>query len=303
MAVGDLITAARYNNAQGRVAAVLGNGSGNEGYGQDVTSTTVNNNLRVTAQHINNLYTDLKKIRVHQTGGIPNSISQVAIGDTIGDTASDGDVTKGFADYESLITTVESTGQRFLLASTQSTTDIDAKVDQRRNQWTAPIKCQFRMTFNDADHRRHFFNSGGTLTIISSISNPPVSGDSFAKTQDWQNILNNSGTVSMNYTTTSTSGTGITQSIGNFDLTTSYQEIFRKSATGIYGNNNYYIRAKASTSSRIEIEVEYYDHNPGGYKIDEPVQGLLEAKAGYVRASGIHVDVDPPAFAIIDTLA
>jgi len=303
MAVGDLITAARYNNAQGRVAAVLGNGSGNEGYGQTVTSSIVNNNLRVTAQHINNLYEDLKKIRVHQTGGIPNSISQVAIGDTIGDAASDGDITKGFDDYESLITTVESTGQRFLLASTQRTVDIDAKVDQRRNQWTAPIKCQFRMTFRNADHRRHFFNSGGSLTIVSSISNPPVSGDSFAKTQDWQSILNNSGTVSIDYTTTSTTGTGITQSIGNYDLTTSYQEIFRKSATGIYGNNNYYIRAKAPSSSIVDIEVEYFDHNPGGYKIDEPVQGLLEAKAGFVRASGIYVDVDSPSFAIIDTLA
>ena len=87
MAVNDLITAARYNNAQGRVASVLGNGSGNQGYGQPVTSSQVNSNLKVTATDINNLYTDLKAIRVHQTGGIPNSIAQVDIGDTIGDVA------------------------------------------------------------------------------------------------------------------------------------------------------------------------------------------------------------------------
>lgn len=302
MAVGDLITAARYNNAQARVAAVLGNGSGNEGYGQELASSSVNSNLRVTATDINNLYEDLKKIKVHQTGGIPNSISKVDVGDTVGDTASDGDATKGFADYESFITTVEAPSQRFLLASAQSSDDIDAKVDQRRNQWTAPIDVVFRITFDDADHRRHFFNSGGSLTIVSAISNPPVSGDSYAKTQDWQNILNNAGTVSMNYTETTTTGTGVVQSIGNYDLTTSYQEIFRKSATGIYGNNNYYIRAKAPNTKTIDIQIEYYDYNPGGYKIDEPVQGLLEAKLGYVRASGIYVDVDAPSFAITNTL-
>lgn len=303
MAQYDIITAARYNNAQGRVAAILGNGSGNEGYGQEVSSASVNNSLKITAQQINQLYEDLKKITVHQTGGLPNSIAQMDVGDTIGDAASDGDTLKGFQDYEDYIATIETVGARFRLASAQSSDDIDAKVAQRRNQWTAPIDVVFRMTFNDADHRRHFFNSGGSLTVVSAISNPPVSGDSYAKTQDWQSILSNAGTVSMNHTETTTTGTGIVQSIGNFDLTTSYQEIFRKSATGIYGNNNYYIRAKAPDTKTIDIQIEYFDHNPGGYKIDEPVQGLLEAKMGYVRASGLYVDVAAPAFAIADDLA
>jgi len=302
MAVNDIITAARYNNAQGRVASVLGNGSGTQGYGQNVSSLQVNSNLRVTATDINNLYNDLKAIRVHQTGGVPNSIATVDIGDTIGDTASDGDPLKGFADYESFISLVESDAERFKLASTQSTDDIDVKVAQRRNQWTAPIKCEFQVTFNDADHRRHFFNSGGSITIVSSISNPPVSGDSVAKTQDWQAILSNSGTVNFNYKETTTSGTGVTQSIGNYQLTSAYQEIFAKSATGVYGNNNYYIRAKAESSKSIKFEVEFYDYNPGGYKIDEPVQGLLESKIGYIRASGLYVNVATPAFSITNSL-
>lgn len=323
MASGDLITAARYNSAQSRVQAVLGTGSGDEGYGQTVSSSIVNSSNKVTAQDVNNLFEDIKKIRVHQTGGIPNSISQIAVGDIVGDTESAVSVnvtfdpatntytttnvgsmpTKGFADYEAIITTLETPGQRFLLASTQSTTDVDAEVDQRRNQWTAPIDTEFKITFTDADHRRHFFNSGGSLTVVSSLSNPPTSGDSVAKSQDWQNILSNSGTVSFNYNETTTSGTGVVQSIGNYDLTTSYQEIFRKSATGVYGNNNYYIRAKEIDSKTIQIQIEYYDHNPGGYKIDEPIQGLLEAKMGYVRASGIHVDVDAPSFAVVNSLA
>ena len=83
MAVGDLITAARYNNAQGRVESILGVGSTNEGYGQTVTSEQVSSNVVINATHVNALYTDLTKIFVHQTGGNPNSIAEVEVGDTV----------------------------------------------------------------------------------------------------------------------------------------------------------------------------------------------------------------------------
>ena len=83
MAVGDLITAARYNNAQGRVEAILGVGSTTEGYGQTVTSEQVSSNVIINASHVNALYTDLNKIYVHQTGGSPNSIAQVEVGDVV----------------------------------------------------------------------------------------------------------------------------------------------------------------------------------------------------------------------------
>ena len=38
MAVGDLITATRYNTLQTRVENILGNGSGSEGYGETTAS-------------------------------------------------------------------------------------------------------------------------------------------------------------------------------------------------------------------------------------------------------------------------
>ena len=302
MAVNDIITSARYNNAQGRVAAVLGNGSGNEGYGQAVTSQQVSSGLKVTAQDINNLFTDLNKIKIHQIGAVPNSIATVAIGDTIAEDTSDGDGLKGFADYEDFITVIEAPAERFKLAVAQSSDDNAAKIAERRNQWRAPIDTEITMTFNNADHRRHFFNAGGSLTMISALSNTPVSGDSVAKSQDWANILATAGTVSINYDTTSTTGQGTPSAIGNYDLTTSYQEIYRRSATGVYGNNNYIIEAKAPNAKTIAIRFYYYDHNPGGYKIDEPVQGVLKAQVGYVRASGLYVDVALPAFAITNAL-
>tara|TARA_B100001057_G_scaffold53610_5_gene47612 strand:+ start:1715 stop:2623 length:909 start_codon:yes stop_codon:yes gene_type:complete len=302
MAVGDLITAARYNNAQGRVSAILGNGSGNEGYGQTVTSGQVSSNVVINVSHVNAMFTDLNKIFVHQTGGAPNSIAEVEVGDSVAEDTSGADTKEGFKDYEDFISIIETVGNRFRLASAQSSTLNNAEVIQRRNQWTAPIECEFQVSFADSDARRHFFNAGGSLTFISSLSGTPTSGDSVAKSQDWASILGNAGTVSMNYQETTTSGTGVVQSIGNFDLTTSYQEIYRKSATGVYGNNNYILYAKAPTSSTISVKYNFYDDNPGGYKIDEPVQGLLEAKIGFVRASGSFVDTPAPAFSATNSL-
>ncbi len=56
MAVGDTITAARYNIIRARIAAILGLGAGDEGYGQGVSSTTVAAGATVTASQMVNLY-------------------------------------------------------------------------------------------------------------------------------------------------------------------------------------------------------------------------------------------------------
>ena len=61
MAVGDIITAARYNIIRARIAAVLGLGSGDEGYGQAVTSKTISAGKTVTATDMEDLYSDMVK--------------------------------------------------------------------------------------------------------------------------------------------------------------------------------------------------------------------------------------------------
>jgi hypothetical protein len=68
MAVGDTITAARYNTVQSRIGTILGTGSGTSGYGQTLSSSQVAVSSTVTVNQINNLITDMKKARQHQTG-------------------------------------------------------------------------------------------------------------------------------------------------------------------------------------------------------------------------------------------
>ena len=73
------ITAARINNLQSSIALILGTGSGQNGYGQIVSSLPVNNTDDIiTAEDINLIYADILKARVHQVGvtdiGIKNGL-------------------------------------------------------------------------------------------------------------------------------------------------------------------------------------------------------------------------------------
>ena len=66
--VGSRVRAADYNSIQGKVALVLGSGSGNSGYGQALSSGQVSVGDQILVSQWNNLRTDLLKARQHQTG-------------------------------------------------------------------------------------------------------------------------------------------------------------------------------------------------------------------------------------------
>ena len=88
MAVGDKIAATDYNTIQGKIALVLGSGSGDYGYGQTVSSTSVSANSKISMSQWANLRTDLLKARQHQIGGDQSALlTDPAINLTV--TASD----------------------------------------------------------------------------------------------------------------------------------------------------------------------------------------------------------------------
>lgn len=68
MAVGDIISASRYNNIQNRIAVVMGQGAGNTGYGQTLLSSQKPIGSVVTVADATALRTDMIKARQHQTG-------------------------------------------------------------------------------------------------------------------------------------------------------------------------------------------------------------------------------------------
>lgn len=302
MAIGDIITATRYNNLQTTVENVLGNGSGNTGYGQTTASNQVPQEKVVTASDMNNLYNDFDKIYRHQVNLSPSaSVKPVSVSNLIADDDNEpSSHLKGYADYESFATTISGDPNRFRLHSTQSSDDDEVINCTRTTQWRYNLNAYVRATFTSADTRRHFFNAGGTITFKVSLTSS-ASGGNVAKTNDWATMLSNSGLVSFghNYTSSDNSGTG--SAIGNFQLTNSEQQIYRKTGSGVYADNNYYIRAKNISDRVIEFRIWMNEADTGSTSsakgvqpIDEYVQGSLSHWTGYLTASGAYVSVAAP---------
>jgi len=187
MAVGDLITAARFNNLQSRIATIQGNGSGSDGYGQQLESAQALTSATVTAQDMQGLYIDMSRARTHQTGTVPVSIESINIGDLILDDDTSPYVEKAVSAFESLMLAIEA--DRFLINDSQAT--LDAGITSTRTTgWSGNLQHEVEVTFDTADKARHFFNSGGQLRFYSTLS-----GGTELKTDDWRLILNNAGQV------------------------------------------------------------------------------------------------------------
>jgi len=289
------ITAARLNNLQSRIALILGTGSGTSGYGQTVVSSQVNNSSdTVDAEDINNIYTDMVKTRIHQVGVNETGIRQVIadlnsvaedtssqINDS-GTTATDADGTKkGIADYESLMTQIET--DKLLIHASQAA--LEPKITSTRTAtWNGLIFHTFTVTFGSAAMRRHYFNSGGEIRLSSNNT-----GASTPKGLDWAALCSEIGNVKFSSETTLPSGSGQGYYIGNNSLTAAYQTCYLKtgsgSYSGIYAGNLYRINARNISTSVIEFRVEFNDVVVDN-NIDNNVDGTLTSTVQQYRAVG-----------------
>jgi len=318
VSVGDTITAAQYNGLQSRVATIMGVGSGNEGYGQTLSSAQVAVSNTVTATQMDNLRTDLNKANNHQLG-TNASIGNIAAGDIIGADASGlnisslTDIDKGFNDYDAAVSSIEA--NRYAIDAGNSSVEA-AITSTRTTNWNGIIDHVFTVTFASANDRRYFFNSGGEIRFSANLS-----GQSGAKSDDWATLLSNMGTIKFNHTETTATGTGTGTTIGNYDLTSVYQTIFTKTGSGNYAENDYNIAAKETSTTVIDFRIQFRDddtgdqvlpgsENPGdvdgvivpGPAVDEDVNGNLTSTIQQLRATESNVSVASPSYANTSTL-
>lgn len=301
------ITAARLTNLHERIKLILGNGAGENGYGQTVSSYQVNslNNL-IDAQDINSIYADMIRARIHQVG--PGDIGIAQVIENLNVVAEDtsffvddqgvssidpeGNI-KGISDFENLMSDIEV--DKFLIHPSQGSLELGIQ-DRRTNDWNGLIFQEVTVTFNDADHRRHFFNTGGELRF--SASNTNATG---VKGLDWAELCSEIGTVSFNHSSTTSTGDGSGTSIGNYQLTTAYQTVYQKvgagTYSGIYAGNLYTIKARYDALNpnvllfRIEFNDVAIDNN-----VDNNVDGRLDSIIQQFRADSESVTVDPPSY-------
>ena len=304
------ITAARINNLQSSIELILGSGSGENGYGQSVSSAPVNNtDDTVDATDMNNLYADILKARVHQVGAGDIGIAEVVQNlnvvaeDTsfnvsdLGVTTTDPDgFKKGIIAFETLMTQVQT--DKALLDDSQSTLE-PAISSARTSTWNGLIYHEVAVTFSSADARRFFFNAGGELRISANNTSA-----STAKGLDWTTLCSEVGTVKFSATsTTSVGGSG--SAIGNYGLTPGFKTIYQKIGSGtnqgVYAGNIYTVKARSDIATRIIFRIEFNDVAQVG-NIDNNVDGRLESTLQHKRATGTVV-IQAPSYYNSQTLA
>jgi len=304
MAVGDTITAARYNIIQARIAAVIGLGSGDEGYGQARASQTVAVGATITAQDMANLFTDMTKIRLHQTGSVPAEIAEPSVGDTVED--SNTTTKEGYVQYETLSTTCQAS--RLTAASSQL--GLQAGTSSSRSaSWSTDINHTFTVTFggysvtngdgstttiSGADHMRVFFNAGGTINLSGAIG----SGNTTIN-NDWRNLMTSVGTVVFGRSTTSNGSVGT--NFGYANLPGSFTTIFNKTASA-YSANDYLIEARKS-GAVLTFRVTFNEDKGPNPNFDEAVTASTTSTAQLNRPNNSSsVNIPAPTFNNTDNL-
>lgn len=296
---GTRITASDFNAIQSIVANVFGTGAGTYGYGQTVTSSQVSVGTAIRAAGWNALYNDMIAARQHQTGvnesgNLPTITSNTLVSET------------GRAAYYNFAVTLQNAANT--IASSGQSSVVPFASSTRSSSFTnTTVVHTLTLSFANSNYARYYFNTGGNVQFSGSLSGFPGSGGSLDLDNDWARLLGAMGTISMNYNSTSqvprsatypTAGSTPTGSpalsVGFYQLTTTPQVIFTKTAS-TYTGNQYRIYASVNANSNpniVTFSIRFEDPatGPGG-ALYEPVLGTLTSNVQGTYASGSNVSV------------
>jgi hypothetical protein len=152
---------------------------------------------------------------------------------------------------------------RFTINSTQRELQV-LEIDRRTNSWNGSIQSEIEVTFADSDQRRYFFNAGGQLRFQGVVTD--VGG--VQRNETWNSLIENPGEIQFGYNFVQNTGSsnGISfpsGTIGNYDLTESYQTVFRKDASsGLYGNSFWQIEAREDSTNTISFRITLVNDGP-----------------------------------------
>jgi hypothetical protein len=300
---GDTITASDYNTLIGNINTIIGTGSGNSGYGLSEIST-VAAGATITAAQWNSLLSGLQKGAGHQGSTVTNASNTVTTGGNI----------LPLSNLEADITTI--TTNKLTAAGANLSTGIAGTSSTRTTAWTGQVTHQFTVNYGSENAARHFFNSGGRITMAFSRSG----GSSTAQNTSWTNLLSGIGTASFGHTDTTASAGGT--SIGFHDLTSSDQTILSSAVgSGDYAANDLLIQANSDGSGLVTFKLYFNDDhvaetgtytggglgnspNEGqGWTGTDSVDGTLSSTITFTKADNASfVQVASPVFTNTSTL-
>ncbi len=281
MAIGDLITAARYNIIQSKVANVLSTGSGNSGYGQALQSSQVAQNQLIEDDHMNTLRLDIRKAYLHQNNSYP-TLAVVSTANTVDDINA---LNNSYADFETLATNIDT--NRNTISASRLTTNSTASSYVRTTTWNATRVGNFTVTFASTNAARHFFNSGGAVQIDMNVT------AGAGKNDDWNTMfITNMGTLTFANLASSRSGSSgtLSSSVAYTTLTTSYQTMYSSVGGGVYTTSNFNIQVRFTDVSSLVIEFQITLNDATVGNIDEDVQPNLNINVNRRIANGALSD-------------
>lgn len=211
---------------------------------------------------------------------------------------------------------------KLAVAANQLSTADTFSTNTRTTPWNGTLTNTVTITFTSAAQARYYFNAGGDFRITANRSGgsvPPAAAA--AKNATWDQMISTNlvdfpnavGIVSMNYSTTSRTGSGTAFSIGFYSLTNVDQIILSKDApSGSYSTNKYVIKARCNVANntsggatQVIFTIEFQDNSPnpntttygpyGPFGSDESPDGTLNSNVYMGRPSGANVTVAAPS--------
>lgn len=234
---GDLGVTSAYADATAaafKMAALIGVGFGQRGYGQTTVIPSVAIGDIVTAAQWTALRTAMSNMNIH-TGSSLTLQPVVSIGDLV--QAEDG--SGGRTNIQNLILTLDANR---MTASPADMALSTALTSERFSAWTGDIYHEFTVDYGTENAARFFFNTGSEVRFAASRTG----GTTNAQNTAVSNMLSDSGTIKFGSTTSSYTGIGgtVASSIGYYGLTGTYQTIFTHMGSGGYANVSYVIQAR-----------------------------------------------------------
>jgi hypothetical protein len=300
-AVNSIIVQADYNSIRNKVIAVLGNGSGNSGYGQQarIVSTAVAEGTKVTINEWANLRFDIINAYKHINGSNPVT-AVVSEGNTIRytgsftpDTGAADVPQKQYDDWADNITTT-----RFTVAAGESATTA-VTTSNKTTAWVSQCECVIQLYWANANDARYWFNSGGKIRISASRSG----GAGTAQNTSWTSLLSAAGTQNFGGAVPNT-GTTPNDGTNWYRTTSTFQTFYTATASSPYGSNNYRLQARCvdvasnsgGTAASGEIRVLFtdgYTDSGAAFSPNPPpgddIDGTLSVSVSTLFATGIMV--------------
>lgn len=312
--IGDIVTAADFEDLRAKMVRILGTPSGTwtintigttAGYNNNINAVSVVSEDLITAADWNLLRQDIIRIYVHINGEEPSG------GLEMPEISNEEIVTAETYNIWETVQSINTTNRNTCHPSQKSLSN--ASIGSIPTPWNGIQTHAFSMTWESENHKKGFFNAGGTLRFSASASLPGGAGD---KDTDWANIVAGIGLVEIKNLSVTSSGSGTVKIAQTNGSGTTYSgwwfidalplntktPIYTINGGDIFGfpqyDENYYeIQVEKISETQYNFYAIFNDADTGDPDTDEDVIANINSNVYVETPSGDYVSLPVPSFA------